>query len=78
MSFIGWQFIENISIIIVVIIVLYLLILFSRIIPILNLISKSIEDILRYRKISFDTLNTLVTGNIGFQQKKCVTRLDLS
>ena len=42
---------------------------------------KSIEDILRYHKISFDTMNTLDTRKYRFSKKfifKCVTRPDLS
>ena len=37
-------------------------------IPILNRVAKSIEDILRYHKISFDTLNTLVTRKYRFSK----------
>jgi len=40
--------------------------LFNRYIPILNQIAKSIEDILRYHEISFDTLNTMVTRKYRF------------
>ena len=40
--------------------------LFNRYIPILNRVAKSSKDILRYHKISFDTLNTLVTSKYRF------------
>jgi len=40
--------------------------LFNRYIPIFNRVAKSIEDILRYQKISFDTLNKLVTRKYRF------------
>ena len=60
--------------------VLYLLILenlFNRYIPNLNRVAISIEDIhvLRYHKISIDTLNMLVTRKYRFM---CVTGPDLS
>ena len=42
------------------------LFLFNRYIPILNQVAKSIEKILRYYKISYDTLNTTVTRKKGF------------
>jgi len=35
--------------------------MFNRYIPIVTRVAKPIEDILRYHKTSFDTLNTLVT-----------------
>jgi len=41
--------------------VLYMLISEMRYISILNRVAKLIEDISRYHKVSFDTLNTLVT-----------------
>ena len=56
--------------------VLYLFI-FNRYIAILNWDAKSIEDILRYHIISFDTLNT---RKYRFSKKlfQCVTRPNLS
>ena len=47
----------------------------------LNQVAKSIEDLLRYHKISFDTPNTLVTRKCRFSKKsllKCVARPHLS
>jgi len=38
----------------------------NRYIPILNQVAKSIEVILRYHILSFDTVNTLVTRNSRF------------
>ena len=57
--------------------------LFNRYIPILNRVAKSIEELLRYHKISFHTctLNTLVTRKHSFSRKKLfpwVTGPDLS
>jgi len=42
--------------------------LFNRCIPILNRVAKSMEDILRYHKIPFNTLNTLVTRKYRFSK----------
>jgi len=42
---------------------------FNRYIPILNRVAKSIENILRYHKVSFDTQDTLVTKIIGFRKR---------
>jgi len=36
----------------------------------LNRVAKSIEDILRYHKLIFDTLNTLVTRKYRFSEKQ--------
>jgi len=44
--------------------------LFNIYISILNRVAKSIEDILRYHKISFDILNMLVTRKYRFSKKK--------
>jgi len=54
--------------------------LFNRYILILNRVAKSIVDILRYHKIMFYTLNTLVTKHIGFRKSlpSWVTRADRS
>jgi len=41
----------------------------NRYIPIFNRVATSLEDILRYHKISFDTLNTLVTRKYRFSKK---------
>ena len=47
----------------------------NRYIPIINRVAKSIESILRYYKISFDTLNTVVTRKYRFLKKIFLTVL---